>query len=45
MTPLFEDALSEAKLGAFRFSREESGEVCGLTVRYGAQVLEFSRLR
>lgn len=45
MTPLFEDAFSEAELGIFRFSREESGEVCGLTVRYGAQVLEFSRLR
>ena len=44
LTSRFEDAFSDPDIGLIRFSRSDSGEVCGLTVRYGAQSLEFSRL-
>jgi N-acyl-D-amino-acid deacylase len=44
LTPRFEDAFSDEEIGLIRFSREASGEVCGLTVPYGAQNLEFQRL-
>lgn len=44
LTARFEDAFSDPDIGLIRFSRGDSGEICGLTVRYGAQSLEFSRL-
>jgi N-acyl-D-amino-acid deacylase len=44
LTARFEDAFADPDIGVIRFSRGESGEVCGLTVRYGAQSLEFAKL-
>ncbi|MFN2387122.1 MAG: hypothetical protein ABR576_12715 [Thermoanaerobaculia bacterium] len=44
LTARFEDAFSDRDIGVIRFARAASGEICGFTVRYGAQSLEFAKL-